>query len=182
MQYIEPIQKYLNKKSLPKDKGFPRFPSEESYLFFKKNHPKSSITIKEYKTIIYDFIEKVKDTLIDYRDGVDLTGVGYLVVVNKDARKRTSGMRFYNIKESIKQNKLIPSTLTSIGNKVPVATLNNKAPKYKIKNKRLWLFIYERSFRRRLFKEFLKTPGKYLKVHKKSVTELNRIMDPKYDI
>ena len=150
------------------DLNAPRYRSKKlnltnvtSYNKFIEEHPHlEKISIQKFKEIINTFNKKIWETVIDYRDGVELPEqLGYLFIGTCPRKK--SNVDFHKSAEyGVKlqnQNWESDQYLAKI-------FYTNYENKYKFKNHELWGFTGIRDFKRSVGKTYPKEWKKYVMV------------------
>ena len=150
------------------DLNAPRYRSKKlnltnvnSYNRFIEDHPHlEKISIQKFKEIINTFNKKIWETVIDYRDGVELPEqLGYLFIGTCPRKK--SNVDFHKSAEyGVKlqnQNWESDQYLAKI-------FYTNYESKYKFKNHELWGFTGVRDFKRTVGKTYPKEWKKYVMV------------------
>ncbi len=150
------------------DLNAPRYRSKKlnltnvtSYNKFIEEHPHlEKISIQKFKEIINTFNKKIWETVIDYRDGVELPEqLGYLFIGTCPRKK--SNVDFHKSAEyGVKlqnQNWESDQYLAKI-------FYTNYESKYKFKNHELWGFTGIRDFKRSVGKTYPKEWKKYVMV------------------
>ncbi len=145
--------------------------SKELHQKFMKAYPKyANVPYSLFKEIVYNINEEIWQTVIDYRDGVELPEqLGYIFIGSCPRRKRSSA----NYMKSIQFERLIQNRNWESDEYLAKIFYTNYETKYKFKNHDLWGFSAVRQFKRNFAKVYPKEFKKYVVVD--NTTQISRL-------
>jgi hypothetical protein len=127
---------------------------------FKDKHPMySSIDAAKLKKVITSFNGKLRDTVLNNRNGVELPeSLGYLFIGSCPAAKKVN----VDYALSKQYGKLIQNKNWDTDGHVGKIFYTNYSPKYKFKTRELWQFTAARQFKRAVAKFYPKNWKKFV--------------------
>jgi len=134
---------------------------------FKEKYPKyDKLDYSTFKKIIRESSKKIWESVVEYRDGVELPeGLGYLFVGT--CISNNSKTENINYGKSIKYGlKVTNNNLDSDGTLAKIFYTNYPV-KYKVLDREIWVFLPCRNFKRYVSKTYADNWNRYIKMENK---------------
>jgi len=128
---------------------------------FKKKFPEHDIDSKTFSKIVMAYSSKIKEVVVNTRDGVDLPrNVGTVFIGSCPAAKKKN----YNPIVSALHNTPLQHRNFESDNLLAKIFYSNFASRYKLKDRDLWMFKSDRTFSRMVAKTYPEKWKMYLQV------------------
>lgn len=165
------------------DLSAPRFKSKKLNLLnkglfeaFIEKHPeyKGKIDLNDFKSIVMTYNGVIRDTAINFRDGVELPqDLGYLLIAKCNRSEKLNP----DFRSSIKYGKVVPHTNWDSDNYLAKICYSNYSLKYRFKDRELWSFVPTKVFRQDVSKNFAEMYNRY--IHLTDKLKLSRLYKSK---
>lgn len=150
------------------DLNAPRFRTDrysvlgvELFRKFKKRFPEHKITTKEFTKIVMAYSSKLREVVVNTRDGVELPkSIGTIFIGSCPAPKKKN----YNPIVSAIYDKPLQHRNFESDNMIAKIFYSNFANRYKLKDRELWMFKSDRAFSRSVAKAYPENWKMYLQV------------------
>jgi hypothetical protein len=138
--------------------------SKDLLKAFKEKHPQyKDLTYSTFKHIISKANEKIRNSIIEFRDGVELPeSLGYIFIGSCSTLKK--GRENIDYGKSIKAGTKISNINWDSDGLLGKIFYTNYAVKYKVSDRQIWNFVPCRQFKRSVAKAYPESWTKYLKV------------------
>jgi len=134
----------------------------ELFKKFRQENPGIDIDFKTFKRIILSFNRKVRDMVIEHRDGVELPEqIGYLFIGTCPRKSKTLNT---DPLLSAENEKNINYKNWDSNQYVCKIFYSNYGTKYRFANRHLWFFTPCRTFKRSVSKAYRVNWNKYIKI------------------
>jgi hypothetical protein len=135
--------------------------NRDLYKAFLERHPeyRDTLDLKTFKSIVQTYNGIIRDTTINYRDGVELPeDLGYIIVAKCDRSSKTN----LDFASSIKYGKMITHRNWESDNYLAKICYSNYSLKYRFKDRELWSFIPIKTYRQSVSESFAEMHNKYI--------------------
>jgi hypothetical protein len=136
--------------------------NEAFYTRFKKKYPQyKDVSNKLLKSVIVGFNKKLWETVIEYRDGVELPeNIGYIFIGTCNPAKKNNP----DYIKSLKYNQQVSHRNFASDNHLAKIFYTNFNNKYRLVDREIWQFKGERDFTRAVGREYPENWKKYIRV------------------
>jgi hypothetical protein len=136
--------------------------STNLYKKFKAKYPEHDISYNDFKKIIHTYNIKLREAIMEYRDGVELPeSLGYIFI---GSCAPISTRLNVDYGKSIKYGVLTTHKNWNSDSRLMKIFYTNYLVKYKLKNKDIWMLAPHRTFKRTASKVFAEDYNKYIKI------------------
>ena len=138
--------------------------NKDLFKNFKEKYPQyKDLTYNVFKKIISEANEKIRTSIIEYRDGVELPeSLGYIFIGSCSMLKKDR--ENINYGKSIKAGAKITNINWDSDGLLGKIFYTNYAVKYKVQDRQIWNFIPCRNFKRHVARTYPENWPKYVKI------------------
>jgi|LauGreDrversion4_2_1035121.scaffolds.fasta_scaffold00413_5 hypothetical protein len=135
--------------------------NEDLYNKYKLKNPHSKIDNEKFKAIIGSFNQKLREAVVENRDGVELPeGLGYVFLGSCKSPKKEN----LDYKKSTELGQFVLKRNLNSDGYLAKIFYTNYASKYNFANKKLWAFKGAREFTNAVSKAYAENWPKYIVV------------------
>lgn len=135
----------------------------ELFKKFKKKFPEHNITYEEFRNIVCTYNQELADAIIEYRDGIELPeSLGHIFIGSCPTMTKRINVDY---KKSAQYGVVTQHRNWDSDNKVMKIFFTNHQVRYKLKNREIWAFVANRSFKRKASKLYLEDYTKYMYIN-----------------
>ncbi len=149
------------------------YPNKEFATLLKEEYPDLDLSLSQINKIIKTFINLSRREIEEKRDGFEITGFAHMIVLSRPVPE---DMKIVDYKKSYERDREVRQLNLHTASRLCKIILSSKSRKYRIRNKRLWSFRFDSSFKGKVSKVFAKNFNRYLRVYKYSSIG-KRLMD-----
>lgn len=150
--------------------------NRELFKAFLERHPeyKGKIELADFKKIVMTYNGVIRQTAIDYRDGVELPeDLGYILVAKCNRSEKLNP----DFSSSIKYGKIVPFSNWDSDNYLAKICYSNYSLKYRFRDRELWSFKPTKAFRQDVSRNFAEMYNRY--IHLTDKLKLSRLYKAK---